>query len=279
MKQFILAVALSVAAPTLLLSCSRKSDSNNPDNGGDGEPTANYVVKGKVTDQAGNPVAGARIRAENSVGANMHIDGFSKADGTYSLQLSSIGGWEIFAWKEVEIEGETYILRMGMPSDEDYQAFAPKASGTVKNFVWKLSGRIPDRTVSKENGMGHFGGTIKFVNFSAVTPEIPANTEITVTFTPAAGATYPDGSNAAGKIVTQSFRIAAGVGQVYYINDLPLTRYVITAKAGNKVVKLGANDYDNFANSQEYLMPSARQQSKESGLGSPNEFRFNLSMN
>lgn len=279
MKQIILAIALTIIAPTLLLSCTKKTGSGNSNGGGDGEPTANYIVKGKVTDQDGNPVAGARIRAENSVGANMHIDGISKADGTYSLQLTSIGGWEIFAWKEVEIDGEIYILRMGMPNDEDYQAFAPKASGTIKNFIWKLSGRIPDRTVSKENGMGYFGGTIKFVNFSTTTPEIPANTEVTITFTPVAGATFADGSNAAGKVVTKSFRIAAGVGQAYYINDIPLTRYIITAKAGAKRVKLGANDYENFVDSQEYLMPSAKQQSKESGLGSPNEHRFNLSMN
>lgn len=270
MKQFIIAILLLITFPAVLLSCSKSkpTETENP------EPGANYMVKGKVLDQAGNPVAGAKVRAQNTTGANLQVEGHTKADGSYSLNLSFVGGWTIYAWKETEINGNIYYFRMGMPSVEDYEAFTPGANPVIKNFVWKSSGRIPDRTISKENGTGYFGGTIRFTNFNSLTPEMNPGTEVSITFTPVDGATFPDGSSAQGKVVTKTISIVGGVGQAYYVNDIPFTKYSISAKANGKAIKLGANDTDNFFDKHTYIMPTAGGTSLESGIGSPNEHSF-----
>lgn len=43
-----------------------------------------------------------------------------------------------------------------MKNEEDYDAFATNDKAVVKDFVWKLSGRIPDGSASFENGWGYF---------------------------------------------------------------------------------------------------------------------------
>lgn len=252
--------------------CGKKDKDNNPA----GTPN---TVSGIVVDAAGKPVAGARIRAENPNGNNIHVTGTSGADGKYSLKLTSIGGWKIFAWKEVEFEGNIYQVRLGMENDSDYDAFTPSSTGLVRNFFWRLSGRIPDRTPSKENGTGYFGGTIKLINFNSWVDIMPPGTEVTVTFTPLAGARYLDGTTAAGKIITKNFTIKDGVGQAYYVNDIPATKYVITV--ASKVKGKSINTYvsygnpDDFFEGIEFVFPTeGGSGSKESGLGSPNEHSF-----
>lgn len=253
--------------------CSKKGKGEETGGG-----TPNTVV-GTVTDASGKPVSGARIRAENPTGNNIHINATSGTDGKYSVQLTLIGGWKIYAWKEVEFEGNTYEVRLGMEKDSDYDAFTPSAKGLTRNFVWKLEGKIPDRTISKENGSGYFGGTVKFINYNSLIDIMPPGTEVTVKFTPADGAKYLDGSSAAGKIVTKSFTIKDGVGQAYYINDIPATKYVITATSKlngeNLKAYIGGGNPDKFFEGFEYTFQSeGGSGSYESGLGSPNEYSF-----
>lgn len=260
-----------------LVSCTKDSNTPDPDQPG----TKAYTITGTVKDAAGNVVKSARIRVENPTGDNIHYNTTSDGNGKYSVTVSAIGGYKIYAWKEAEFEGELYQVRLGMEKEADYDAFSVPAGGVVKNFVWKLNGRIPDRVASKENGTGYFGGTLKLINYNSMTDQLPAGTEVTVTLSPLAGAKYLDGSDATDKLVERKFNIATGVGQAYYINDIPATRYRITALGSfngvSKRIDLGLGSPDELKPSQDYIFPpEGGSGSYESGLGSPNETAFYL---
>lgn len=259
-----------------LTSCSEDDSRIEPIANQPGKP---YTISGTVKDGSGNPVKNARIRIENPNGNNIHYTTTSNDAGQYSITVSAIGGYKMYAWKEATMENATYQVRLGMENVSDYDAFNVPASGITKNFLWKLSGRIPDRVVSNENGSGYFGGTIKFINFNSLTDQIPPGTEVIVTLTPVAGAQFLDGTSAAGRTVEKRFTIVDGVGQAYYINDIPATKYTITAtsrKDGvNKMVYIGNGNPDVFMpNAEYYFRPESGSGSYESGLGSPNEHYF-----
>lgn len=259
----------------VLFSCS-KSGGNT---GGTETPDKPYTISGIIKDVSGNPVPGARIRVENPTGNNIHYTTSTNEAGRYSVTVSAIGGYKIYAWREVEFNNEVYQIRLGMETDADYNAFSVPAGGIVKNFVWKISGRIPDRTISKENGTGYFGGTIKFINYNSITDQMPAGTQVTIKLTPFTGARYLDGTPSTGKTVEKTFTVLDGVGQAYYINDIPATHYKITASATlngtTKNVNIGSGTPDVFKNSAEhYFKSEGGSGSLENGLGSPNEYSF-----
>lgn len=260
-------------AGLLLMSC--EVTPMNPDNA---QP---YTISGTVKDAAGNPIRGARIRVENPNGNNIHYTATTNEAGKYSVTVSAIGGYKIYAWKESVFEDQVYQIRLGMANESDYDAFNVPASGTTKDFVWKLSGRIPDRVASKENGTGYFGGTIKFINYNAFTDEMPAGTEVSVLFTPVAEAKYLDGTSAVGKTIERKFTIASGVGQAYYLNDIPATKYKITISSlrngVKKAVHVASGSSDEFlASAEYYFKPEGGSGSYENGLISPNEYYYYL---
>ncbi|OJX31638.1 MAG: hypothetical protein BGO86_06995 [Chryseobacterium sp. 36-9] len=275
MKQIKMILLLFAA---LLISCT-EGDTLTETDTGNNVTEKPYTIQGTVKDGAGNAIKSARIRVENPNGNNIHYTTTTDEAGKYSVTMSAIGGYKMYAWKEVTTENGTYQLRMGMEKDEDYDAFSVPASGIVKNFVWKLNGRIPDRTVSAQNGTGYFGGSVKFINYNSFADEMPSGTEVTITLTPASGAKYLDGTSAEGKIVQKKFIIASGVGQVYYINDIPATKYKITAssmKNGiSQSVHLGIGNPDTFTpNAEYYFRPDGGSGNYENGLLSPNEYYF-----
>lgn len=258
-------------------SCS--GDDTPTGTASDQPPAKPYTISGLVKDAAGNPVKSARIRVENPNGNNIHYNTTSDDNGKYSITVSAIGGYKIYAWKEATMENNTYQIRLGMENAADYDAFNVPASGVVKNFVWKINGRIPDRAINIENGTGYFGGTIKFINYNSITDQIPAGTDVVIALTPVAGAKFLDGTTAEGKIIQKQFTIVEGVSQAYYINDIPATKYKITASSVKngiaKSVHIGTGNPDVFAaNAEYYFRSEGGSGSYESGLGSPNEHYF-----
>src|SRR6476620_9434566 len=160
------------------------------------------IVTGVVLDTKGKPIVGAKIRAENPTGYNIHVDGTTDANGKYTLKLTSIGGWVIYAWKTVTTEdGDIYYLRMAGEKESDYAAFAPGKTPVVRNFRWKLSGAIPDRSQARDFSSGYFGGSLRFVNTysneeGGNPTEMAEGTTVTITLTPVSGAKYLDGTTA-----------------------------------------------------------------------------------
>lgn len=226
------------------------------------------------------PLAGVKVRAENPTGYNIFIEGTTGTDGKYSLKLTSIGGWKIYAWKEVEYKGKIYHLRLGMPEDKDYDAFTPGEKGAIKNFVWKLSGRLPDRGADVKNGFGYFGGSLLFVNVNNVVPQMVAGTKVTVTLTPTSSAKYLDGTpaTAAGKI-QKTFTTTSGVDQNYYMGDIPVTEYRITIESERNGIKKQVYVGSNYSELYEWLEfdfdpAGGSSGSYESGIQGPNDTPF-----
>lgn len=270
-------VLLGGLAMTIIFSSCSKSSAKEPSGGGTDNTN---TVTGIAVDGQGRPLAGVKVRAENPTGNNIHIDGTTGADGRYKLKLTSIGGWKIYAWKEVIYEDQVYHLRLGMKTDQDYDAFATEGKTLVRDFVWKISGRIPDRPASPENGSGYFGASLRLVNFNDKVAEMGAGTKLTVTLTPVSGAKYLDGTAATAPVV-KSFTIQNGRAN-YYMSDVPVTTYRITAQSElNGVVKkvfIGANSYSNLLEWVEFYFDPASSSSGsyESGIQSPNDFPFYL---
>ncbi|PSR56033.1 hypothetical protein AHMF7605_22300 [Adhaeribacter arboris] len=230
-------------------ACTTKDNDPKPDNGAGAN-----TVSGKAVDAQGNPLAGVKVRAENPTGYNIYVDGTTGPDGKYSLPLSTVGGWKIYAWKEVEYKGKIYHLRLGMNDDKDYDAFTAGDKGAVKNFVWKLSGRIADRGADIKSGAGYFGGSLRFVNDNAVVPAMVAGTQVTVTLTPTPNAKYLDGTpTSTTNPIIKSFTINSDTDQNYYISDIPVTEYHISIMSernnSKKQVYLG----EKYGNLYEWL--------------------------
>ena len=270
------AFALAFIVSFSFSSC-KKDQVDSP--GSSGTTEAN-VVTGTVVDGQGKPMAGVKVRAENPTGYNMFVEGTTDANGKYKLKLSSIGGWKIYAWKEASYKGKIYHLRLGMKNDTDYDAFSTDDKTVVKDFVWKLKGRIPDRSASFENGWGYFGASLRFVNFNAVVPDMVAGTKVTIRLTPVDGAKYLDGSPATTPVVN-TFTIQNG-NTNYYIGDIPVTEYRMTAESvlngTTKQVYIGGNSYNNLYEWLEFDFDpaSGSSGSYENGIKSPSDFPFYL---
>ncbi len=256
----------------LLTACSKTTDPTPPSpTHGSGQAD---TVTGVVLDTQGQPVAGARVRADNKV-VSGSIEARTDATGHYTLPGLVLGGWNIYAWKETTYKGKTYTLRMGMPTAADYNPFAPGSQGAVKNFQWRLSGEIPDRTRSDNSGEGYFGGTIRFVTLDNNFNALPANTTVTVTLTPVAGATLFDGS--APQVVKKQFvtEAASPAKYNYFLHDIPQCEYRITAESTyNGTTKALALSSDmstpyTAAIASYYFKPDGSSGSYENGLASP----------
>ncbi|RDC66348.1 carboxypeptidase-like regulatory domain-containing protein [Adhaeribacter pallidiroseus] len=248
-KQLVLLFLFNFIACFFFTACTTKNDDPKPD-----KNAGANTVSGTVLDTHGQPMAGVKVRAENPTGANIYVDGTTGADGKYALPLSTVGGWKIYAWKEVAYKGKTYLLRMGMPDDRDYDAFTAGDKGVTKNFVWKLSGRIADRGADVRSGAGYFGGSLRFVNDNAVVPAMVAGTQVTITLAPTVGATYLDGTpaGAAGTIV-KSFTITNDADQNYYLSDIPVTEYHISVTSARNNIQKQVYVGEKYSNLYEWL--------------------------
>jgi hypothetical protein len=237
-------------------------------------------VSGVVLDTHGQPIANAKIRAENTaLTTDAYVEGKTDANGHYSLPLSVLGGWKVFAWKDVtDADGQVYHLRMAGATDADYEPFAPGKSTVVRNFKWKLSGIIPDRSQAADYAMGYFGASLHFVNAhynddESKPTEMPAGTKVTVALTPVDDATYLDGTPAT-QVITKTFTIVERVPRDvnFYIGDIPVAKYTVTAQTQDgRPVYLGRNKFnysDHTSQSEAIFFPEGLSSgSYESGVG------------
>ena len=227
-------------------------------------------------------MAGVKVRADNDAlygSAEVTTD----AQGNYTLPRLEIGGWKIYAWKEINYKGHTYHLRLGMPNAADYDAFSPGESGAVKDFKWQLSGPIPDRPRNDRMSSGYFGGVLRFTNMDANFNSLPAGTVVTITLTPVAGATLFDGSTP--QTISRSFPLVAPPEYNYWIHDIPQAEYNITAESNYEgvvqPVYLSENIGEGFRTtiSNFYFKPASLSVGTyESGLQGPEDTPFYMQL-
>jgi uncharacterized protein (DUF2141 family) len=168
---------------------------------------APYTVTGVVKDEAGKPLAGVEVFADNTLYYNMNALATTDAQGRYTIKLprNEVGTWKAGAYIEREYEGVNHRFRLYADSEA---AFATD-EGAVRNFVWKLSGKAPGGGVI--GALVYVYGSYDGAGFDLQKVEL--------TLTPVGP--LVDGNP--GKPIT---RVVQG-GQ---INDVPVGRYTVTAR-------------------------------------------------
>lgn len=183
-------------------------------------------VVGKIVDSQGKPISGAKIYLDNTVFYNSFIDGSTGDDGTYKIKVQQ-GVWKAYASFKKEYNGKTYSLQL-YPDKVD--SFTDE--GAVRNFTWKLEGTHPS------GDDYYYGGLITVYTDYYFYEDFE---DIELTFTPKGP--MIDGST--GKTLTIKY------GGHYwndwaYIKDIPIGRYMITAKLkNNKPLKIMNKDVKN----------------------------------
>jgi len=188
-----------------------KSDNGDPNDAEEGYAT------GKVVNEAGKPIAGAKILLDNTVFYASYIHGSTKEDGRYRVKVEP-GSWRTFAYVETTYNGRKYKMEL-FPDGTD--AFSE--DGAVRNFIWKLEGRMPWEA---EN---YYGG---FVMLRSGDGFYEDEKDIELVFTSVGP--LIDGS--AGRTLTVRYGEDKWQNR-YELQDIPIGRYKVKAT----LKKNGAN--------------------------------------
>lgn len=99
------------------------------------------VMKGRVLDSAGQPLAGVEVVADNTLFYNTNAIGVSDAKGFYRIDVSRPKGtWNATAQIKRQVSGKPFTFDL---HPDNSQVFAG-TDGAVRNFTWKLRGKRPD---------------------------------------------------------------------------------------------------------------------------------------
>ncbi len=173
------------------------------------------VVKGRVTDSAGNPIKGAEIVVDNQLLYDSNLVLVTDAKGNYRAEMPGIAAtYNVTASFEKTYNNTTYTFRLAPDNPEMFVG----QEGAVRDFTWKLTGEQPDASDS------FYGGSVLF-NLSPINPVDDSYVDsagVKLTLTPVGP--LVDGST--GKSVTKS---AENTGDGWGVRDIPVGRYKITA--------------------------------------------------
>lgn len=169
-----------------------------------------YVVKGRVLDPQGRPMAGVGVLADNTMLYNSNMQAVTNADGAYRLDLSLMETtWVMYGNHEVDYDGQRFTFRL----EVDEAPFSSR-EGAVRDFVWRIGGPMGDGALF-HGGNGHV-----FQDYGA--GGLEDITLVTLHFTPSAP--LVDGTE--GEPVDVPVDVAGAFG------GIPLGRYTITATYG-----------------------------------------------
>ena len=198
----------------------------------DGGPSADpeaYLASGSAVDTQGNPLANVAIFADNQFVDGSTLTTKTGTDGRYRIELPQTATtWHMTATHEVEYHGRTYSFPL---HPDDDSAFAGNTGG-VRNFSWKLKGKRPDD--------GFYGAfVVGYTDLEEYSIDIR---EVELTLVP--DGPLVDGST--GETITGKFK-STGDGDA--VQDIPLGRYTITAKEGDKPLMLRIRNEASYATS------------------------------
>ncbi|TDQ82837.1 carboxypeptidase-like regulatory domain-containing protein [Sphingobacterium yanglingense] len=187
----------------MLLACTKSAEDTDELGEEKGYAT------GKVLDGTGNPIPGARIVLDNTILYASYIHGTTDKNGIYKIK-AQLGAWRTFAYADKTYNGQKYTMEL-FPDKTD----AYNEEGAVRNFTWKLEGRMPWEA---EN---YYGG---FVMLRSGDGFYEDEKDIELVFTPVGP--LIDGS--AGR--TLSIRYGEDKWQNRYeLQDIPIGRYKVKA--------------------------------------------------
>ena len=193
------------------------------------------VAKGRVLDTGGKPIAGAKVYVDNTIYFNSGISTTTDQQGFYRVQVP-LGSWRVYAEITVAYNGKRFKKIELDPDNAD--SFAG-ADGAIRNFQWRLTGEKPKPLV------GFYGGLVNLFNDPNGNLYDVENIEFTFT---------PDGPLIDGSTGTAIKAKSGAPRTAYYskINDIPMGRYMVTAKhlpTGKQLKLSNYNGQDNYSNS------------------------------
>lgn len=177
-----------------------------------------YVVKGRVVNADGKPLAGALVTADNQLLYNSNAQARTDADGRYRIPLGMVAAtYAVTAEFTTEYNGSTYSVEL-IPDDDS--PFAGN-EGAIRNFTFSL-----DR-LDSSNGSGG-SGYVLFYMMDLIHPldptAVPPDREdVTLTLTPV-GKQF-DGTSGGKPIVGKGTNSPNGFG----LHNVPIGRYEVTA--------------------------------------------------
>jgi hypothetical protein len=169
------------------------------------------VVKGKVVDSRGEPVAGAAVVIDHTLFYNSNVQIKSGKDGSYRIAVPQQGTFRVLASLTREYHGKKYKFDLHPDTTDDFVA----SDGAIRNFVWKLSGEKP------EGLLGNYGSPV--IAYTVPGDYSMQMTDIELTLTP--DGALIDGSK--GEPLTAKLK---STGDGWAIPDVPVGRYKITAR-------------------------------------------------
>lgn len=91
-----------------------------------------YVVKGRVVDSKGNPVAGAEVFADDQLLYDSNLVTYTDANGYYRIELTDFATtWNMGGSYDFEVEGDTFTVHL---TPEVNQPFAGN-TGAIRNMI------------------------------------------------------------------------------------------------------------------------------------------------
>ncbi|PYE54052.1 carboxypeptidase-like regulatory domain-containing protein [Deinococcus yavapaiensis] len=115
------------------------------------------TVQGQVVDSHGKPLEGVTVWIKPVVTTGV-AEVLTDEKGRYEVSGLPPVGYQAYAWLGVRYQGQKFCYRLALPKTSEYNPFVPK-DGVVRNFQWKLSGRLPDWS-DDESELGYFGGSL-----------------------------------------------------------------------------------------------------------------------
>lgn len=188
-----------------LSSCS-KTDEN-----GNGDSKTGYV-SGIALNGAGEPLEGIHIFIDHNIFFNSNINTYTNEEGRYQVKIPT-GSWFAFALHEVNFNDKLYKFYLNPDKSSGFGG-----EGAVRNFVWKLKGKMPAPL------SGNFGGLITFDSFPGVYIE-----EEIIDFELSPVGPLIDGSS--GEII-----IIRGKDATLF-EDVPIGKYILKAQYLGKPLK------------------------------------------
>jgi hypothetical protein len=189
------------------------------------------VIKGTVTDEQGDPIAGAQVRLAGYTDDFTGTDSNLVTDGSGMYRVEVIDGlFDVVGTATIDFEGSPYVFDL-RPADGDCRP-QESASGIVKDLVLELSGLdICSDEVDPTNTGSYNGATVALIHNRP--RGLPAETNLVFTMEPVG----PLADGSAGRTVTFTRTAAAlettfgpldGTGSLY---DIPLGRYRLSGTA------------------------------------------------
>ena len=169
------------------------------------------VLKGRVTDSSGKPIAGAQVFADNTIFHNTNVIGASDAKGFYRINVSRPAGtWNATAQLKRQVGAKSFTFDL---HPDNANVFAGN-QGAVRNFTWKLRGQRPQG--------GHYGSPV--LVYGALDSAFWIDTtKVELTLVPVGAlADGSQGQTIVGKVAQTPDGDA--------VSDVPLARYAISAR-------------------------------------------------